>query len=257
MKRFYVWLIFFVFLWEIILSHDVWAADTLETWKIGATDVGFFVVYDGIGGEAKKNIFSSNMLFGYGLLKNLSAYFQTFLQANNTFGFAQYNHNIGLLITPIDTRHVDMDFLFEIGVSDRLLSAKLMTELNLDLDPNQHSWGIYLKNGFKLYGYRENSTTIIRKRNINVKHELRFLIESLIGTYLTIKKNHQILLEVDFIVRPKPATNEKGLNFGGFSLGYNFKLNKTLELLNEIHLESPTEKIGWTFRISTGFIASL
>ncbi len=239
------------------LVNIAWAADTLETWNVGAMDVEFYLSYNSLIKVPTRDTLGANMLLGYGFSKKISGYIQTTMQGNTLLGGASSLQNMGLYVTALERKHVDIDLLMDLSVTDHNLAVKFLTEINLDLGTIPF-WGFYLRSALKAYGSKSVST--VNKAGKGRKRvetqELLFIVESVLGAYYTLKKDHQILLEVDFVYRPKPKPNQHQFDLGGWALGWNYKFHKTVEWINELHFEIPKYDKGWEIRFTTGFIAS-
>jgi hypothetical protein len=222
----------------LIVTHvcPARAADTIETWGVGATDVDFYSGLDGVGlGRADGSIFGDIML-GYGLVEGLSAYVGQKVTGNTFFTGGQGATYLGLFGTPVDTQHFDLDLFlgFDLGgVGYSEFGVTPMVELNFDLDPNRLSWGAYVRAGFRLHGHN------LSEDEENPKWETHTTLATVIGTYYTIARNHQLLLEFDFAWKRLRAQEEREIEIGGLALGYNVTLSDRIELINQVHLNIP------------------
>jgi hypothetical protein len=232
------------------------AADTVETWDVGATDVDYYLSFDGIGlGKKEKTVFGDLML-GYGLVDRFSAYLGTTLQANEYLTDGQANIYIGIFGTPVDTDHFDFDLFLDISLGGQdfdefALSPAL--ELNFDLDPMMRSWGMYLRIPMPIQGRKISSPVHPEPEGV----EASFHLEGTIGTYYTVADGHQILLEYDMGIHPDPAQEERQVDIGTAALGYNVTLVDAIELINHFYLDIPQDNDPIAFGVMIGFIATL
>ncbi|MCP4604699.1 MAG: hypothetical protein GY847_29960 [Proteobacteria bacterium] len=232
------------------------AVDTVETWDVGATDVDFYLGLDGLGlGKHEKTVYGDIML-GYGLVERFSAYVGTTLQGNEYFSDGSAGLYLGIFGTPVDTDHFDLDLFLDVsaegsGFEQFALSPAL--ELNIDLDPQMDSWGIYLRVPFPLQGRKLSSPDHEESDDF----EASFHLESTLGTYYTIAEIHQILLEYNMGFHPKSDDGERDLDVGGLALGYNVLIIDSLELINQVFFDIPQddESTAWGFMI--GLIATM
>lgn len=238
---------------SILITQNLSAADTTETYDVGATDAEFYVGLDGIGhGKYNKTIYSDTIL-GYGLTSKLSFHLGSTLSANEYFGDGNADLHTGLYGTPVDTDHFDMDLFLEIaleGMSDFQVIPSL--ELNYDYKPDVALWGLYLRAGTPLYGRESEDST-----PENPKHEIATTIETTLGTYLTLNENHQLLLEYDMTFLPSPVEDEQSVSVGGLALGYNVIVHDAIELINQVYVDIPQDEENFGVGFMTGFIATL
>ena len=232
------------------------AADTLEPFGIGATDVDFYVGYEGVGQRnlSDQGLFGELML-GYGLLERLSAFVGTNLQGAATFTDGSANLYLGIYGTPLDTKHVDLDLILTVGgggAGFREFSLLPGFELNFNLDPDMKSWGMYLKGGVLLQGTAEEDP-------VAADAPCRFSYELLgvLGMYYTIAKKHQLLLEADLTFRPEPCDDARRVELGGVALGYNVTLSDRIELINQVFLDIPQPGERFAAGFMFGFIVTL
>ncbi len=226
------------------------AADTIETWGVGATDVDFYSGLDGVGlSRAEGSIFGDIML-GYGLVDGLSAYVGQKITGNTFFTGGSGATYLGLFGTPVDTNHFDLDLFlgFDLGgVGYDEFGVTPMVELNFDLDPNRLSWGAYVRAGFRLHGHN------LSEDEQTPQWETHTTLATVLGTYYTIARSHQILLEFDFAWKRLRGADERELEIGGVALGYNVTLSDRIELIHQVYLDIPQS--GETF--NAGFMMGL
>ncbi len=58
------------------------AADTTEPFDVGASDVDFYVGFDGVGQPSGEKALSNEIMLGYGIVDRLSASIGTVLESN-------------------------------------------------------------------------------------------------------------------------------------------------------------------------------
>ena len=231
------------------------AADTVETWDAGATDVDFYVGYEGIGLGKKDRAVFGDMMLGYGIVDRFSAYLGTTLQGNDGFAEGSATHYLGVFGTPLDTSHFDMDvFLdFSEGGPAQTFQLRPALELNFDGDADTQTWGVYFRAPLPIYG-RKLSPPLHPER---ASSEVTFHLESALGTYFTLSRGHQLLLELDAGYHPDPAPDERQKDIGGVALGYNVVLTEGLELINQVAGDIPQDREEWSIAVMTGFIATI
>ncbi len=239
---------------SLALCQIAEAADTVETWDVGATNVDFYVGFDGIGlGKYDKTIYGDIML-GYGLIEHFSAYLGTTLQANEHFSAGEAATYFGVFGTPVDIHHFDFDLFlgFSLGGPEYTnFQLEPSTEFNFDLDPDQGSWGMYLRAGVPLYGRARGEDPD------SPEHEIAFHIETTIGTYLMIADGHQAFLEYDMGFLPRPAQDEDSFAVGGVAFGYNVGVHDTIEMINQVFVDIPQGGEDFSVGLMTGIIVTL
>lgn len=234
------------------------AADTLEPFGIGATDVEFYAGYDGFGlRRLRDQAVFGELVLGYGLLERLSAIAGTLLQGNGLLAEGSGNLYIGIYGTPLDTRHVDLDLILTVqggGSGFRQFRVSPAFELNLDRHPDMRSYGLYLRAGAHLEGRVEEAPAPPSEAPCRFGATLF----AVLGAYYRVARRHQLLLEIDGAYRPRPCAEEQRLELGAVALGYNVTLSERIELINHVYLDLPQargERPAAGFYV--GFIVSL
>lgn len=230
------------------------AADTVETWDVGATDVDFYCGFDGMGPEDGERGLYGDIMLGYGLVERFSAYLGTTLSANDHFTEGNADVYLGIFGTPLDTDHFDLDLFLDVGAGGNgfdEFSLTPSTELNLDLEPDLGSWGIYLRAGVPVYGRFE------QEESGNTEHQRAADVQLNPGTYLTIAHRHQVLLEYDMAFHPKAGPDDHAVDIGGIALGYNVVLADPIELITQVYLDIPQEDEQAAVGVMVGFIATM
>jgi hypothetical protein len=236
------------------LPDDGKAADTVETWDMGATDVDFYTGFDGIGERSTNRTVYSDIMLGYGIIDRLSAYVGTTLQGNEFFGDSQARIYLGVFGTSVDTDHFNLDLFLDISAGGPALSEFRVApavELNYDLDSELRSWGAYLQLGMPVYGVNRVLDT-----SDDVEYSREFSIEIKPGIYLTLAERHQILFEYDMTYYSRSEDGHP-VDIGGVALGYNVKLSEGIEMINQVYLNVPQQDEAVTAGLMTGFIATL
>jgi len=193
--------------------------------------VDLYLGFDGVGpGETEKTAFGEIML-GIGLTDHLSAFTGAVVQGDQTFSRRAGELYLGLMGTPLDTDHLDLDLFLELRLSGEGLAQFQATpslEFNVDGDAQRRSWGLYLRAGLPLY-----------RREAGGGRDLALHLESTLGAYLTFGGRHQVLLEYDMAFRPWPEAGQHPAEVGGLALGYNLTLSDAAELISQVYLDLP------------------
>ncbi len=227
------------------------ANDTVETWDVGATDVDFYLGYDGIGAPRDERATSADLMLGYGLVPNLSAYLGATIEADMDLA-AEPTVYLGVFGTLVDTDHVDFDLFLDVSAGGPGLSSAEIApsfELNLDASPDLATWGGYLRAGLVAYGRAEDENP--EAGSVGVALDLNP------GVYVTVADGHQVLLEYDMRLHANPEEDEEAVSVGGVALGYNVTLSDALELITQAHVSIPTGGEGAAGGVVVGFIATL
>jgi len=232
------------------LSSPARAADTVETWDVGATDVDLYLGFDGIGPDDDARALYGDIMLGFGLVERLSAYIGATLSANDHFADGNADVYLGIFGTPVDTSHFDLDLFLDItagGDGFDQFALTPSTEFNFDLDPDMSSWGLYLRAGVPIYGERQHEGPDEHHRVLDVELNP--------GTYLTLGPGHQLLLEFDLAFHPHHDTHPT--HIGGVALGYNVTLAEPLELINQVYLDIPQGEETPAVGLFTGIIVTM
>lgn len=238
----------------VLAVYPARGADTVEPWDVGATDVDFYLGAAGIGAPRDGLELSGEIMLGYGLIERLSAYLGASLAADGCFCARSHEVFLGLFGTPVDTRHVDLDLFLDLSSSAAELTDFGLgpgIELNLDVDPDRGSWGTYVRTGLSLSG-RE----VIDQEGEETT-EMTASVDAVFGTYYTIARRHQILVEYDMTFRLRPRGDERDVEVGGVALGYNVVLCDAIELITEARLDVPQGDEAWSVGFVAGLIATL
>jgi len=205
------------------------AVDTLETFDPGASDFEFYAGFSGIGLAKYEKGINTEILYGYGLIENFSATVTASFESNEYFGNGNAALGFGICGTPVDTDHFDLDLILNAaieggGLSDFSLIPAL--EMNFDLKPDQELWGMFLIFEQTLASSDESvaddpATTADESKE---KFVFRPVSAITLGTYLTIAKDHQLLLQFDVEIPNNPEATKKDYTIGGIALGYNVVL---------------------------------
>ncbi len=230
------------------------AADTVETWDVGATDVDFYLGFNGLGPKRDERAVYGDFMLGYGIVDRFSAYLGTTLRGDEQFSNGQAGIYFGVYGTQVDTDHLDLDLFLNIqaeGAGFSEFQMRPSAELNFDLEPAQRSWGIYLRAGLPVYGHvRPNDSSDPSE------HQTTFCVVLNPGTYLTVAEGHQILLEYDMAFHER-SVDEHPVDVGGLAIGYNMKINGSIELISQVYLDIPQNDEVVAVGLTIGFIATL
>jgi hypothetical protein len=230
-------------------TAEVSAADTMETFDVGATDVEFYTGVDGLGLPSDERIAFGDMMLGYGLVERLSAYFGTTLEGSGAFTDGCSTHYMGLFGTPFDTNHLDLDLQLDMasGGPEQRLEIRPALELNVDADPEMRTWGLYLRTPLPVYG---------RKFQTGEQHAT-FHLESTLGAYVHLADGHQLLMEYDMAFHPDPQDGERRTDVGGAAFGYNVTVSDEIELINQVFVDIPQAGEKVSVSLMAGLIATL
>ncbi len=230
------------------------AADTTETFDVGATDAELYMGFDGIGNQGGEGALYGDILLGYGLVEGFSAYLGTTLSASEFFTDGNADVYLGIFGTPIDTDHLDLDLFMDVaagGGGFDEFTVTPATELNVDVRPDTGLWGLYLRAGVPIYGHIEES------EGGDLEHRRTADVELTPGTYWTLAERHQILLEYDMALHPAPSPDERAVDVGGVALGYNVAIAGPIELVTQVYLDIPQQDEPATVGVMAGFIATM
>lgn len=228
------------------------AADTVETWGLGASDVELYFGTDGVRGD--EPAVHGELTLGYGLVERLSAYLGVTMAGDETLGTGSHELYFGLFGTPIDTDHFDADLFLNLQQADGL-QVEPAVEFNLDVEPDLAAWGVYLRVGVPVHG-REG----LQAGGVAEPHRDRtFHVEINPGLYWAVTEGHQLFAEYDMALHPESRRPEDppAAEVGGVALGYNVGLGESIELVNQIGWDLPQGGERASFGVMTGLIATL
>ncbi|HPF36082.1 MAG TPA: hypothetical protein P5571_04495 [Candidatus Krumholzibacteria bacterium] len=236
--------IFAVFCLLLLAGPSARAADTVETFEPGMSDMELYLAHDGLGRDSAEQAVAGEMVLGVGLTPRLSAYISTVQSSNPYFTEGVRELGIGLFGTVRDGDHVDLDLMLDLrtlhdGASAASVHPSL--ELNWDAAPDLARWGLYARTGLALSG----ETTDLGPRRIRE-------MDVTLGFYRTLGAGRQLLLEYDWNRCDAAGCWEQGSLVAGF----NAELVTGMELISQVGLGTPgagASGVGFLF----GLIRSL
>ena len=238
----------------LLSTAPAMAADTIEHWDIGATNVDFYVGYDGMGLPAAERVLWGNIMYGYGIVDRLSAYLSVTLEGDGEFANGALGTNLGVYGTPVETNHVDLDLFLDFGLGgDDVLEIRPSFELNLDTVNDLRQFGVYLRSGVLV-----SARGLAGQPKGQTAYGIALDLEATLGMYWTVAPDHQLLAEVDlsYAFMEQGDANTR-FDFGGVALGYNVFLHKQVEMINQVYLDIPQDGEPFAVGFFTGFIATL
>ncbi len=232
----------------LALASPARASDTVETWDAGATDVDFYLGFEGLNADGGGSF--GDIMLGYGIVERFSAYLGTTLTSDEQLDDGAAEMYLGVFGTLVDTAHFDLDLFLHVAAGDGAFELAPAIEVNVDADPNMQTWGGYLRSHFPVHG-REQPFE-------DMPSETTYHVAVTVGGYRTIRARHQVLLEYSVDYHPDAADDHERIELGALAAGYNVQLTDSLELVNEVYVDaSAADGEPWSFGIMTGFIATL
>ena len=130
----------------LMFTAHVEAADTLEVFDPGATDLELQFCAGGFGSWAGKEAVGGQLVAGFGIADRVSIYSGAALQIDDDFGSLCGRYSLGVYGTPLETDHVDLDVIMGINGSKGLGDLEFAPgfEINLDRHPEMLSFGLYV-----------------------------------------------------------------------------------------------------------------
>lgn len=205
------------------------AADTVETFDLGVSDVELYAGFDGLGAPVPERGIGVETLIGAGLAERLSSYVAAALVADPTLSAGEAGIAAGIFGTPVDGARVDLDLLLELAADGPNLST-LHTVPTVELNLDFRRVGLYLRAGADIYG------SIAEETADHESPPASAVLFYTPGLYVSLGDRHQLLLEYHGAVTITDAPNPTR---GGVALGWNVTLNHRVELINEIGLTLP------------------
>lgn len=236
-------------------APDARAADTMEVFDVGATDAELYVGYDGLGITRALSSTFTEAVIGYGVAPRLSMFLAAGLEATGALTEGTQALTVGLYGTPLETEHVDLDLLLQVGgTTDGGYEVMPAVELNLDAADGLELWGVYLIAGVPVHAPQLHAAVVSPPRDGDI--ELDLLLR--LGSYWTISPRHQVLVELDAAVHALGSLKGTVADLGGLALGYNVTLTDSFELITQLRTDVPTGRAEpWSAGLSAGFIATL
>jgi hypothetical protein len=229
------------------------ALDTVETWDPGAGDAELYLGFDGIGAGSDSRELSGELVAGVGIFERFSAYLVARFAAQD-FSEGVGGVSVGIFGTPLDTDHIDLDFFFDLasgGPGFSQLQFGPALELNIDLRPDLERWGIYLMVGVPMLRAITGGHDAEGERAFSVSVEATF------GTYLTLGRRHQLLMDFQLAFHPGLGTEELVVEVGGLGLGYNVLVHEAVELIVEGRFDIPQRDEPFAVGVMAGVIATI
>jgi len=244
----------------LIGSGRARAADTTETYDVGATDFELYLGFDGVGrGEYEKTI-SGETVVGFGFIDRFSGYLTVAGESNEHFGQGSGAVSFGVFGTPVDTDHIDLDLFLDVGFGPDEFGITPALEINFDLAPDLAVWGVYLRVDEVFTGRDESTHDDPATLDVNEsKPRFAFAPQTGLtaGTYWTMVPGHQLLLEYGMGILHHPAEGERTLDIGGVALGYNVKVVDAIELISQVALDIPQGDEPFSVGFMIGLIVTM
>jgi hypothetical protein len=247
----------------VAVAYEAKAADTTETFGIGASDFELYLGFDGVGrGEYEKTVWAE-ALVGFGLTERFSAYVAAFAEGNERFAAGRGGAGFGLFGTPIDTSHFDLDLLLGAGFGGDEMSVSPGLELNLDARPDLALCGLYVRAEEALAGRDESIADDPATADIDearARYAFAPTTALTMGGYFTIAEIHQLLLEFDTAFHhgePPPGEEARVFEAGAVALGYNVQVADAVELVAQISVDVPDDDEGVAAGFMLGMIATM
>ncbi len=243
-------------------AAPVRAADTTEPFDIGASDVDLYMGYDGVGLGRDERAINGEIMLGYGVIENLSAFLGTALSGDESLASQSASLYFGVFSTLFESDHVDLDLSANVAGQSGDASGLSVTpslELNIDQDPELNRWGLYLRAGLPVFG-REDEAPPEAEPTGNTEpadSEVVIQIECTAGAYYTVAEGNQLLLEYDMGFLPDTADGERSVDVGSLAFGHNLAVSEALELINQLAVDIPQPGETASIGFMTGFIATV
>lgn len=203
------------------------AADTVETFDPGLSNMELYLAHEGLGRGAGDQAVAGEMLLGVGLTPRLSAYVATVQSSNAYFTEGARELGIGLIGTVRDGDHVDLDLMLDLRTVHDGASAACIhpgLELNWDAAPDLARWGTYARAGAALSG-EETAAGPRRVRDLDLT----------LGLYRSLGGGRQLLLEYDW----SRCDGSDRWERGSLVAGFNAEIADGMELVSQVGLGTP------------------
>lgn len=243
------------------LSDAIWtptarAADTVETWAPGATDIDYYVGVVGVGNGTRNAHVFGDIMLGYGVSERLSAFLGTNAQGSLLLGDGRPSLYFGVFGTPVGTDHVDVDLFLTFDIGGPAFTELQITpavELNWDSSPSLLGWGVYVRTA--LVGHHHPGSADAQRDA--EQQQAALLVVANPGVYVALGEEQQLLLEYDMAYHPGDLADERRWEMGGVAFGYNRVVSDSIELVTELSIDIAQDGQRAAWGITTGFIATL
>ena len=236
----------------LVVASPAAALDTVEHFDHGPTNAEYYLGYGGVGRAAAERELSNEFVLGIGLTDRLSTYLGSCVALDQLRFHGETSLCFGLLATPIESDHFDLDLLFDVGAGGDGLDALSLSpwvELNFDQDPEMSTWGLYLRSGFSAYGQGVDPVD-----GAALDRLVDFGLNP--GAYYQLTEKHQLLFEAD-LSYGMGDDREESENARGLAVGLNSMVSPAIELITQLHRDLPRDGGDPTWSVTLGFIATL
>ncbi|MBO5753125.1 MAG: hypothetical protein J6S69_05440 [Proteobacteria bacterium] len=208
-----------------LFANTAFAVDTNEVLDKGTMEIAPALTLDNLYAGAKPS-FGAEIGIGYGLLDELTIGTGFYMGTEESFEGASFGFDIYSVYTPLDSDYFDIDIMmdFDINTVDGYTWTPSV-EFNFDFAPDQEFMGLYARVGLPVY-YATNDA----RADVS--------LDIMLGAYITIAEDHQILLEGGFVV--ENMATELAVVSNPLSIGYNVALLDNFELTTELAFYIPS-----------------
>ena len=268
------------------VGAPVRAADTLEPWAAGDSDVESYIGVSGLGHGSPPGPLVSEVVVGRGLTDRVSGYVGSTLATPVGSVSPESGLYAGIFGALLDSDHVDLDLLLDVTVHGPGLGHVTllpMLQVNLDLLPDLALLGLYADVALPAttHAIRHHDGRLAPALAIPPRHDrpflsrpteyqglataaglphlgvLSLLASAKVGAYWMVRPGHQLLAELDLAAPLHCSEGCRPLDVGGLTLGYNVEVSETMESINQVTLDVPQEGERPTAAVTTGIILSL
>lgn len=245
-------------------TSSAWALDTVEPYGKGVGDVELYAGYEGVRRPASERKVAASSILGYGVLDALNAYAVLGVGADGRLANGEGALALGLVGTPLDTNHVDLDLGLEAGLSGVGLGDFALTpclELNFDTHPERSGFGIFLTAATALTSRIYDTTR--RDGTTHTHHEIAAQTALSLGASYVFLERHELLaawtslVNANVACQENPARTEPRWEPGKAAIGYNVKISDEMEWIAEFSYEWPKRSVRGAFGGLTGFIVTI
>ena len=209
-----------------LVPQEAFPADTVEPVVHGTLDHEAYIAMEGLKAGGSGTLLAQ-YLTGVGVAPRFSFFLGGDAVVHPAVPGPEAGFLAGVIGTPLDTDHVDIDLGLEIGCAGAGPTGAIagpLVEFNYDGEPDLSLWGLYLQAGLPLFWTGDSPAVDV---------ELR------LGAYLTLRDVHQILVETSAAFHPLSHDRTGRAEIGGISLGYNVTVHEAVEIILEILLDVP------------------
>ena len=231
----------------LLVSPTAYAVDTTEPYAPGLSDVEFYAGADGSAGRGEAGRVNAASVVGYGITERFGAYVGAAFDDSMHFDDPAGEFALGVLGSPVSSRHLDLDLLFDALVAGPALDIFALRpsfELTLNSHSDMSGFGVFVLGAFPV-------------TRDPLSKDLEVDLTGTAGAYLRVHPRHELLAAYRMAYHTRVTPGVHQLEIQDVALGYNVVVSSTFELITDLHLDVPQDGQEWCIGGYLGVIATL